>query len=54
MDPRFPDLVEELAIGDPGEAHAFANDNKDEARNETADLMLTVLARLEIDATRLW
>lgn len=54
MDPRFPDLVEEWAIGDPGEAHAFANDNKDEARNEIADLLLTVLARLEIGATRLW
>jgi hypothetical protein len=51
MDPRFPDLVEEWA----GEApECCANDNGEEDVGDFADLLLTVLARLEIGATRLW
>ena len=54
MDPRFPDLVEEWAAEKPREAHACANDNKDEQSGDFADLLLTALGRLEIGATRLW
>jgi hypothetical protein len=53
MDPAFPDLVGGWAADD----RDCANDNKDDCAEPIHDLsdpLLTVLARMEIAATRLW
>jgi hypothetical protein len=52
-DPRYPNLVEEWA-GEASELQGCANDNAEEDVGHFADLLLTVLAQLEIGATRLW
>ena len=56
MDPAFPDIVgewaeqEARAERDPGEC---ANDNHT-GQDEVSELMLALVARAEIEATRLW
>jgi hypothetical protein len=56
MDPAFPDIVgewaEQEAQFEAGKA-ASANDNHDEAA-ELSDPLLALVARAEIEATRLW
>ena len=56
MDPAFPDIVgewaEQEARVEAGKV-ASANDNHDEA-DELSDPLLALVARAEIEATRLW
>ena len=55
MDPAFPDIVGEWAKQEAqNEANkASANDNRDEPA-ELSDPLLALVARAEIEATRLW
>ena len=56
MDPAFPDIVgewaEEQAREDAGRSDC-ANDNDDEP-NDWSDPLLPLIAKLEVEATRLW
>ena len=55
MDPAFPDIVGEWAkdeANDRASSHS-ANDNDGEA-SELSDPLLALVARAEIEATRLW
>jgi uncharacterized protein (DUF2345 family) len=56
MDPAFPDIVGEWAkeeAQDEASPVAWANDNHGEAP-ELSDPLLALVARAEIEATRLW
>jgi hypothetical protein len=55
MDPAFPDIVGEWAAGESQAqaASGCANDNDGELE-ELSDPLLTLVARAEIEATRLW
>jgi hypothetical protein len=55
MDPAFPDMVREWASEPPkGELRKrVANDNGSEV-SDIADPFLTMIARMEIAATRAW
>jgi hypothetical protein len=56
-DPAFPDIVGEWAAEesrrDAGSS-GCANDNHSEERNALSDPLLALIARAEIEATRLW
>jgi hypothetical protein len=55
MDPAFPDLVANWAASpSPGEEDGPANDNGEEPENDSADPLLGLLARMDIDSSRLW
>jgi hypothetical protein len=56
MDPAFPDIVGEWAeqeAKDEASKVPCANDNHDEPA-ELSDPLLALVARAEIEATRLW
>jgi hypothetical protein len=55
MDPAFPDIVGEWAEREAKDDRegAWANDNHDEAA-ELSDPLLSLVARAEVEATRLW
>ncbi len=55
MDPAFPDIVGEWAQETQEEAQQSfsANDNHDETA-ALSDPLLSLIARAEIEATRLW
>jgi len=54
MDPAYPDLVADWAtVDESGPAAASANDKREGQSADPAD-PLTMLAKLEIAATRLW
>ena len=55
-DPAFPDIVGEWATEEAGKEAppaSCANDNDDE-RDALSDPLLALVARAEIEATRLW
>jgi hypothetical protein len=55
-DPAFPDIVGEWATEEAGKEAtpaSCANDNHDE-RDALSDPLLALVARAEIEATRLW
>ena len=55
-DPAFPDIVGQWAAEEAGKEAApapSANDNHDE-RDALSDPLLALVARAEIEATRLW
>jgi ferredoxin len=57
MDPAFPDIVGEWARDEAcRESHCStcANDNHDGVLDELSDPLLTLVAKAEIEATRLW
>ena len=58
MDPAFPDIVGEWAAAEALAAAGLtgANDNGEEvdALSELSDPLLTLAARMEVEATRLW
>ena len=54
MDPAFPDLVADWAADEEATAATCANDNREEAADDLADPLLTLLGKQEIAATRLW
>jgi len=57
MDPAFPDIVGEWATteaGKDGRSSSCANDNHGAARDGLSDPLLSIIARAEIEATRLW
>jgi hypothetical protein len=57
MDPAFPDIVGEWASHEAGKdaSSSFcANDNHGAARDGLSDPLLSLIARAEIEATRLW
>jgi hypothetical protein len=57
MDPAFPDIVGEWAEQEArreAEPRGGANDNHSEEPNEWSDPLLPLVARAEIEATRLW
>jgi len=57
MDPAFPDIVGEWAGNEAREdanSSSFANDNHGAAKDELSDPLLSLVARAEIEATRLW
>jgi hypothetical protein len=58
MDPAFPDIVGEWARQEScGQSADCANDNEhdDEAeRDALSDPLLALIARAEIEATRIW
>jgi hypothetical protein len=56
MDPASPDIVGEWAAREASResgSSECANDNDGE-RDERSDLLLALVARAEIEATRLW
>lgn len=55
MDPAFPDIVGEWAEREAKDDRqgAWANDNHEEAA-ELSDPLLSLVARAEVEATRLW
>jgi len=56
MDPAFPDIVggwAERQIADRDHS-ACANDNGDEPVNKLADPLFAIIARREIEVTRVW
>jgi hypothetical protein len=55
MDPAFPDIVGKWAADEAAAqvASGCANDNDGELE-ELSDPLLTLVARAEIEATRLW
>ena len=56
-DPAFPDIVGEWAAREADEsarAAGIANDNEQAAADELSDPLLALVARAEIEATRLW
>jgi hypothetical protein len=56
MDPAFPDIVGEWAeqqAQDENEADGSANDNQSDP-DAQSDTLLALVARAEIEATRLW
>ena len=56
MDPAFPDIVGEWAKQDArreANSGSSANDNHDEAP-DLSDPLLALVARAEIEASRLW
>jgi hypothetical protein len=57
MDPAFPDIVGEWAREEACKEAALAacaNDNDDGALDELSDPLLSLVAKAEIEATRLW
>jgi hypothetical protein len=54
MDPAFPDLVADWAANEKPASATCANDNGQEATDDLADPLLTLLGKQEIAATRLW
>jgi hypothetical protein len=57
MNPAFPDIVGEWAAEEASIDEALspcANDNDSEESNALSDPLLALVARAEIEATRLW
>jgi hypothetical protein len=54
MNPAFPDIVGEWARNSEPESSPCANDNGEEDANDLSDPLLTLFARLDIAANRLW
>ncbi len=57
MDPAFPDIVGEWASNEASEgvnSSSCANDNHGAAEDALSDPLLSLVARAEIEATRLW
>jgi hypothetical protein len=57
MDPAFPDIVGEWASTEACEdvtSSSCANDNDGAAEDALSDPLLSLVARAEIEATRLW
>jgi hypothetical protein len=57
MDPAFPDIVGEWAsqeAQEDAESPFCANDNHGDAMDGLSDPLLSLVARAEIEATRLW
>jgi len=57
MDPAFPDIVGEWAQVEAckdSSSCACANDNRADVLDELSDPLLTLVAKAEIAATRLW
>ena len=57
MDPAFPDIVGEWATNEALEdekSSSCANDNHGAAKDALSDPLLSLVARAEIEATRLW
>ena len=56
-DPAFPDIVGQWAREESrtdGASSACANDNHHDELSELSDPLLTLIAKAEIEATRLW
>ena len=57
MDPAFPDIVGEWAAEEAGIEAALsscANDNETKEGDALSDPLLALIAKAEIEATRLW
>jgi hypothetical protein len=57
MDPAFPDIVGEWASNEAAEESSnspCANDNHGVTGDALSDPLLSLVARAEIEATRLW
>jgi hypothetical protein len=57
MNPDFPDIVGEWAVEEASketDSSGCANDNHSEPNNAFSDPLLALVARAEIEATRLW
>jgi hypothetical protein len=57
MDPAYPDIVGEWAaaqVEEQRDDRRCANDNIEEVENVLPQPLLTLLARLDVAATRLW
>jgi hypothetical protein len=57
MDPSFPDIVGEWAKHEAqveARRNDCANDNHDAERTGLSDPLLALVARAEVEATRLW
>lgn len=57
MDPAFPDIVGEWAAEEAGvdaALSACANDNDTKESDALSDPLLALVAKAEIEATRLW
>lgn len=55
--PAFPDIVAEMAMEESrtdGASSSCANDNHHDELSELSDPLLTLIAKAEIEATRLW
>ena len=55
MHPAYPDIVGDCAraVAEEGEGHC-ANDNDGDHAGELSDPLLDLVARLEVERTRLW
>lgn len=55
VDPHFPDIVGQwAAMPDEPEAPANDNDRRKDFTDALAESILATLARIDVDATRLW